>query len=357
MRTYNRGAFRAEDVNGRPIAGAHVTLWDAATGGSQITTGIEDLTGTPIAGGLLVCDTWGYAPTFQDTEDRPDIWAIGSDSGEIPGVERVHLDPDDTDTRLDALAASVGQIGGPAGPLDGSGLIPSAQVPGGGGGGGPSLSGTVAAETSYGVSSSAGSAATASRGDHTHGTPAQDAGVLLRQALVPSGRVETRSRLDVGIASTTITSGTLYLVPIWLLNGTVVNSITFVAGATNSLSGGTHQWFGLYDSSRVQLAVTSDDTSTAWAAQQAKTLNVATVASGSASSFTTTYTGLHYLGLMVAASTTMVNITGSGASNPTIENATPAFGGTNTGQTSPPAFPFTAATPTIAGPLAYAYVS
>jgi hypothetical protein len=67
--------------------------------------------------------------------------------------------------------SSVGEIGGPAGPLDGSGLIPSAQIPGGGGGG-PSPAGTVTAETSYGGSSAAGSASTYSRGDHTHGTPA-----------------------------------------------------------------------------------------------------------------------------------------------------------------------------------------
>lgn len=77
-------------------------------------------------------------------------------------------DPNKVDT------ASVGQVGGPAGPLDASGLIPSSQIPGGGGGGGgggPSLADTVAAETVYGVPTSAGSATTASRGDHTHGTP------------------------------------------------------------------------------------------------------------------------------------------------------------------------------------------
>lgn len=67
---------------------------------------------------------------------------------------------------------SVGQVGGPAGPLDASGLIPAAQIPGGGGGGGPSLAGTVTSETAYGAAASAGSASTASRGDHTHGTPA-----------------------------------------------------------------------------------------------------------------------------------------------------------------------------------------
>lgn len=43
--------------------------------------------------------------------------------------------------------------------------------PTGGGGGGGTPSGTVTAETSFGQGSSAGSASTYSRGDHTHGTP------------------------------------------------------------------------------------------------------------------------------------------------------------------------------------------
>lgn len=44
------------------------------------------------------------------------------------------------------------------------GFVPTAALP-------PSPSGTVAAETSFGVSSSAGAATTYARGDHTHGTP------------------------------------------------------------------------------------------------------------------------------------------------------------------------------------------
>lgn len=510
MRTYNR-EFQAEDVNGRPIPGAHVTLWTAQTGGSQITTGIQDLTGVAIPGGLLICDAWGFAPAFQDTLDHADIWAIGSDTGAIDNVDRVHLEPN---------IAGIGQIGGPAGPLDGSGLIPSAQIPGGGGGG-PTPAGTVTAETSYGGSSAAGSAATYSRGDHTHGsppltssaagasavgdaaavgtataparadhvhgreafgtvtalttfgiasgngvaatlarsdhahgtpaltssapgssafgdtatvgtattparadhvhgreaagtpgasavgdtaaggsattlarsdhrhsreafgsvsaqtsygassgngaattlarsdhthgTPAQDTGLLLRQAVVPSGRVETRSRLDCGVASSAVSSGTLYFAPIWLPSGLTINSITFVTGTTG-FSSLTNQWFVLLDNNRVQLAVTSNDGSTAWAAQAAKTLNIATIASGSSSTFTTTYTGYHNVGMMVTA-TAMSNMAGGGSSNAAIQNASPGFGGANTGLTTPQAFPFTAAAPTSAGPLFYAYVS
>lgn len=111
MRIYNRG-FRAETAAGGPIPGAHVTLWDAQTDGTQITSGIETLDGSPIPGAVLICDAWGYAPSFRDTADRPDLWAIGSDTGTIPGVERVHLEPDDTDDRVTALESTVS---GPSG--------------------------------------------------------------------------------------------------------------------------------------------------------------------------------------------------------------------------------------------------
>lgn len=72
-------------------------------------------------------------------------------------------DPSKVDT------ASVGTVGGPAGPLDASGLVPAAQIPGGGGG---TPADTVTSETSYGTAAAAGAATTYSRGDHTHGTPA-----------------------------------------------------------------------------------------------------------------------------------------------------------------------------------------
>lgn len=102
MRIYNR-SFRAEDVSGSAVAGAQVTLWDSKTGGTQITTGIQDLSGVPIPGGLLTCDGWGYTPDFQDTMDRADIWAIGSPTGTITGVERVLLESSSDDGRIASL--------------------------------------------------------------------------------------------------------------------------------------------------------------------------------------------------------------------------------------------------------------
>jgi parallel beta-helix repeat protein len=179
----------------------------------------------------------------------------------------------------------------------------------------------------------------------------------LEAALSPSGRYETTSRLRLGTA-TSPTSGTLYLVPIWLPKGQVVSSISFCSGGTAAATP-TNQWFTLHNSSRVALARTADATTAAWAANTVKTLNIAQTTAGSASSYTTTYAGLHYLGVMVAAST-VPNLVGEGSLPAAVANAAPGFGGCNTGQTTPPTVTsgaFTAAAFSGTGILAYGYVS
>lgn len=176
-------------------------------------------------------------------------------------------------------------------------------------------------------------------------------GDLLKAALQGT-RNETRSRMESG-TNGTISSGFLYLVPIYLASGTVVNSITFVSGSTAAVTP-THQWFGLYDQNRVQLATTTNDTTTAWAGNAIKTLSIAQKASGAASSFATTYSGLHYLGICVSAAT-MPTITGGATLSSPLHSLTPTFGVSNSGQTGPPAFPFTANAVTGPGPTAYAY--
>lgn len=79
--------------------------------------------------------------------------------------------PDPTVARVNGVAVSgtpaVGQV-----PTATSTSTATWQTPSGGGGGSGTPADTVAAETSYGQSSVAGSAGTYSRGDHTHGTPA-----------------------------------------------------------------------------------------------------------------------------------------------------------------------------------------
>jgi hypothetical protein len=155
----------------------------------------------------------------------------------------------------------------------------------------------------------------------------------LEAALRPAGRFETTSRLRCGTSSTP-TSGTLYLVPIWLPRGAVISNLTFVSGGTAAVTP-TNWWFSLHDSSRKALARTADQTTAAWAANTVMTKAIAQTTAGSASSYTTTYTGLHYLGVMVKA-TTQPSLVGEGSVADVVASVAPGFGGTDTGLSTPP---------------------
>lgn len=149
----------------------------------------------------------------------------------------------------------------------------------------------------------------------------------------PSGRYETTSRLRSGTTSTP-TSGSLYLVPIWLPQGLVVSNISFVSGGTAMVTP-TNWWFTLHNRSRVALARTADQLTAAWAANTVKTLAIAQATAGAASSYTTTYGGLHYLGVMIKA-TTVPSLVSEGSVADVLASVAPGFGGTDTGQTTPP---------------------
>ncbi|MEC4016106.1 right-handed parallel beta-helix repeat-containing protein [Streptomyces sp. H27-D2] len=188
-------------------------------------------------------------------------------------------------------------------------------------------------------------------------SPFDDRGSI-EDAMRPAGRYETTSRLRCGATSAAMVSGTLYLVPIWLPKGAVVSNISFMNGAT-AAGTPTNWWFTLHNSSRVALARTADQTTVAWAANTVKTLAVAQTTAGTASSYTTTYTGLHYLGVMIKA-TTLPNLVGEGSMS-TGPGAAPGFGDTSTGQSTPPtvtAGAFTAgAFGGSVGLLAYGYTA
>ena len=135
---------------------------------------------------------------------------------------------------------------------------------------------------------------------------------------------------------------------IYLPANTVVSSITCVSGAT-ALATATNQWFALYDSALNKLSVSTDDTSTAWAADTAKTLSFATA-------FTTTYSGLHYIGVMVKA-TTVPTLAGQ-ATRASITGLAPKLTGTSTGSlTNPASAPAIAAALTAVAASIYAYTS
>lgn len=90
-------------------------------------------------------------------------------------------------------------------------------------------------------------------------------------------------------------TGVVHLHGIYLPKGVTITTITFVSGATAAVTP-TNQWFALCDSARTVLRVTANDTTTAWTASTAKPLNLT-------STFTTTYSGLHYLACCVTAGT------------------------------------------------------
>jgi hypothetical protein len=164
---------------------------------------------------------------------------------------------------------------------------------------------------------------------------------------VPTGALATTMpRILADNGAITLTSGTLRMVSIQLPVGLLVTSLTFVSGS-QAAGTPTHYLFGLYDNTRALLRPTADQLTAAWAANTAKTVNLT-------STFTTTYTGQHYLGIMMTA-TTPVNLLGTSAMQAGIFTVTPVLDGfSSTGLTTTlpnPAAAFTA--PGNGHPFAY----
>lgn len=194
------------------------------------------------------------------------------------------------------------------------------------------------------------------------GTVALDATGHLPPSLMPVGpraiaitrrslaTAETFPRMGATLGSqSALVSGQQQFVAITLLAGMTITSIVFYSGGT-ALAAGTNQWFGLWDSSRNQLRLTSDDGANAWAANAEKSLNLTTP-------YVISADGLYYLSCMVAGGTlpTLIGVASSGAHL----GAAPVLGGrdqTNTGLTTPATAPATAATLASAGVYLYAYV-
>jgi hypothetical protein len=150
-------------------------------------------------------------------------------------------------------------------------------------------------------------------------------------ALAPTGTVaHTYPRagartINVGI----LTSGTLHLTACYIPAGTVVTNISYMSAGTGATNP-TNWWFGLYDSARLGLRLTADQTTTAWGSSTVKTVALS-------SAFTTTYSGLHYVGIMMAAATpiTLHGVDATGTGPPSL--APILHGNSTTGLTAPPA--------------------
>jgi hypothetical protein len=133
-----------------------------------------------------------------------------------------------------------------------------------------------------------------------------------------------------------LSSGRLSLQAIYIPAGVTITSISFWS-ATTAAGTPTNQLFGLYDVNRNLLRSSVNDGATAWAVNSRKTLALT-------STFTTTYSGLHYLGIAVTA-TTVPTLKGNTAkTNGALNAGAPSMGGTsNTGLTT--ALPATANAP------------
>jgi hypothetical protein len=170
-----------------------------------------------------------------------------------------------------------------------------------------------------------------------------------------NAKFETYPRTYGGAAQGVLSSGRIQLNAIWMPTGTVIEHISWAIAST-ATKAPTHWWYALLNSERKMLAVTADQEKAAIAAEEVTRLAIAKTAAGEATSFTTTYTGLYYLAIMVAAETvpTLVGM-GFGASLlPSLEPATNLT--SNTGQTTPPAFPFTANAGSFSSAFLYASV-
>lgn len=133
-----------------------------------------------------------------------------------------------------------------------------------------------------------------------------------------------------------LSTGRLSLAAIYLPINTTITSISFWS-ATTAAGTPTNQLFGLYDINLNLLRSSANNTTTAWAANSRKTLALT-------STYTTTYSGIHYLGIMVTA-TTVPTLKGNTAkTNGALNAGAPSMGGTSTtGLTT--ALPGTAAAP------------
>jgi hypothetical protein len=195
--------------------------------------------------------------------------------------------------------------------------------------------------------SSAGAGITADGNGHIASTylPNQSVYFLRRTGAIG----ETFSRLGTGVGGNVgCISGRVAATSIVLYAGQTITNITFMTSV--AIVTPTNQWFCLYNSSLGKVAVTSDDTTTAWAANTEKTLTLSSPYSVSAD-------GLFYLGCMVAAATppTLMGITES--SPAMLLSPIPSFNdNAHTGLTTPSTAP-TTLTASVGYGQAYAWVS
>jgi hypothetical protein len=125
------------------------------------------------------------------------------------------------------------------------------------------------------------------------------------------------------------TTNTLFVMGVGLPQYLTVSTMTMVTKAT-AAGTLTHGWYVLLDSSLVVRAVTADQTSSTWTATQtAYALNFT-------AAYTTTYTGLYYIGINVSAGTLPAMVTGQATASALAALAPVLCGSVSTGYSATP---------------------
>lgn len=186
---------------------------------------------------------------------------------------------------------------------------------------------------------SAGSLNQSSAADHIH----QYQSWLSMYQAASAPTAETIPRGTITSSAALSASGTLFVTAIGLPKGLALNGLGFYTGGT-PLTGLSHGWYVLLDNNRVVRAATADQTSGSW-------LSVANtdyplLISGS---YTTSYSGQYYIGIMAVA-TGMPSIATGGGVNAGAAGKSLIFCGlSSTGQTTPPSNGSTLAAITVNG--------
>jgi len=147
-----------------------------------------------------------------------------------------------------------------------------------------------------------------------------------------------------------LVSGSLYLTGIYLVAGSVVNSISFLS-STTAAGTPTNQFFALYSRSGALLAQSANDTTNAWAANTIKTLNMT-------APYTVPVSGWYFVAIMITAQT-MPTLRGVTTNTPgiTASSVLPMARGTGSSSLTTVLPPQTAGIPGSSSRLVWACVS
>ena len=135
---------------------------------------------------------------------------------------------------------------------------------------------------------------------------------------ISGAKAESIPRNLAGVNLAAVTSGTLVMQAIWLPAGLVINNLITMSGTTASATQ-TNRWLALYDQNRNLLRQGPNATTTIISAN--------TLWQDAITPFTTTYSGLHYIGIMTAATTPNSLIGVTAAANAAIRGVTPILTG------------------------------